>query len=53
LFHKSFDEVIGSDFPYQDLTLQQIGIPSFDVIEVVTPKGLYHVELTGDANLYL
>ena len=53
LFHKSFYEVIGSDFPYQDLTLQQIGIPPFDVIEVVTPKGLYHVELTGDANLYL
>ena len=53
LFHKSFYEVIGSDFSYQDLTLQQIGIPSFDVIEVVTPKGLYHVELTGDANLYL
>ncbi len=53
LFHKSFYEVISADFPYQELTLQQIGIPLFDVLEVVTPKGLFHVELTGDANLYL
>jgi len=53
LFHKSFYEVIDDDFPYKHLTLQQIGIPKFDVLEVVTDKGLYHVELTGDSELYL
>ena len=53
LFHKSFHENIGTDFPYQDLTLQQIGIPPFDVIEVSTDKGVYHVELTEDATKQL
>lgn len=53
LFHKSFFENIGSDFPYMDLTLQQIGIPQFDVIQVETEKGQFFVELTGDAHLYL
>ena len=53
LFHKSFFENIGADFPYKGLTLQQIGIPQFDVIQVATEKGQYFVELTGDANLFL
>ena len=53
LFHKSFFENIDSYFPYQELTLQQIGIPPFDVIQVATKKGLFYVELTGDASLYL
>lgn len=53
LFHKSFYEVITDDFPYKHFTLQQIGIPMFDVLEVVTDKGLYHVELTGDSHLYM
>ena len=53
LFHKSFFENIDSDFPYKDLTLQQIGIPLFDVIQVATEKGLFFVELTGDAILFL
>lgn len=53
IFHKSFYENIDADFPYQDLTLQQIGIPLFDVIQVSTDKGLYFVELSGDSQLYL
>jgi adenylyltransferase/sulfurtransferase len=53
LFHKSFYEVIDKNFPYLDMTLQQIGIPPFDVIEVVTSKKLYHIELTRDSELYL
>lgn len=52
LFHKSFHENISKDFPYQELTLQQIGIPPFDVIEVSTDKGVYHVELSADATCY-
>lgn len=49
LFHKHFYENIDKTFPYKDLTLQQIGIPLFDVMEVSTDKGVYHVELTADA----
>lgn len=53
LFHKSFYENIDEDFPYQDLTLQQVGIPLFDVIQVSTDKGQYFVELSGDADLFV
>ena len=52
LIHKHFFENIDDRFPYQDLTLQQIGIPPFDVIEVSTDKGLVHLELTGDASMF-
>jgi adenylyltransferase/sulfurtransferase len=52
LFHKNYYENIDEQFPYPDLTLQQIGIPLYDVIEVTTEKGVYHVELTDDAQLY-
>ena len=51
-FHKSFFENIDAEFPYQDLTLQQIGIPLFDVLQVSTEKGLFHVELGADASLF-
>ena len=50
-FHKSFFENIDTEFPYQDLTLQQIGIPLFDVLQVSTEKGLFHIELGADASL--
>lgn len=53
LFHKSFHENIDATFPYKELTLQQIGIPPFDVLKVSTEKGLYYVELSGDAQLFL
>ena len=53
LFRKSFYENIDADFPYQELTLQEIGIPPFDVIQVATEKGLFFVELTGDSQLYI
>lgn len=52
LFHKNFYENIDKSFPYQELTLQQIGIPLYDVVEVSTEKGVFHVELTGDAHIY-
>lgn len=48
LFHKSFYENIDSEFPYQDLTLQEIGIPPFDVVQVSTDKGMFYVELSAD-----
>ena len=52
-FFKSFFENIDSEFPYQDLSLQQIGIPFYDVLQVTTEKGLYYVELSADKNLYI
>lgn len=49
LIHKHFYENIDDRFPYQHLTLQQIGIPPYDVLEVTTDQGLAHIELTADA----
>ena len=52
-FFQNFYDTIDEKFPYQDLTLQKIGIPPYDVLQVSTDKGIYYVELTGDARLYL
>ena len=45
-------ENIDEKFPYQRLTLREIGIPYFDVIEVTTEKGVSHIELGGDEKRY-
>ena len=52
LFHKNFFENIDESFPYQELTLRQIGIPAFDIVQVSTEKGISYVELTADKSLY-
>lgn len=52
LFHKSFYENLDEYFPYKDLTLQAVGIPAYDVLQVATPKGQFFIELSGDAELY-
>lgn len=48
LIHKHFYENIGNSFPYQSMTLQQIGIPAYDVLQVSTEKGVFFVELSAD-----
>jgi len=48
LIHKHFYENIDRSFPYQSMTLQQIGIPVFDVLQVSTEKGVFFVELSAD-----
>ena len=53
LFLKSFFVNIDSEFPYQHLTLEQIGIPPFDIIQVTTEKGISYIEITADKQLYL
>jgi len=53
LFHKNFYENIGSDFPYKDMTLQAIGIPPFDVVQVSTDKGMRYVELSADRDMFI
>ena len=45
-------ENIDEKFPYKRLTLREIGIPYYDVIEVSTEKDTYHVELTADEHRY-
>ena len=52
LFHKCFIENIGEDFPYLDMSLKEVGIPYYDVMQVSTDKGQYFVELTKDASIY-
>ena len=48
LYQHAFEN-IDEEFPYPHLTLKQIGIPLFDVIQVATEKGYAYVELSGDA----
>lgn len=45
---QDFIENIGDDFPFKHLTLNQIGIPYYDVIQVSTARGISYVELTKD-----
>lgn len=52
LFHKKFYENIDSAFPFLNLTLNQIGIPYYDIIKVSTDKGVVCVELTGDKDRF-
>lgn len=53
VFQKLYDENIDADFPYQELTLEEIGIPLFDVLQISCEKGMFYVELTGDASHFL
>jgi adenylyltransferase/sulfurtransferase len=48
LIHKHFYENIDNSFPYQSMTLQQIGIPAYDVLQVSTENGVFFVELSAD-----
>lgn len=52
LFHKSFVENIDDTFPYGEMTLEQIGIPLYDIIQVSTDKGLFYVELSKDSEYF-
>lgn len=52
LFHKKFHENIDQYFPFQNLTLRQIGIPYFDIIKISTEKGEFFIELNADKARY-
>lgn len=45
-------ENIDDSFPYKDLTLHQIGIPYWDILQVSTDKGMFFVEMSADKNYY-
>lgn len=49
---QEFVEDIGDDFPHQNLSLNQIGVPFYDIIQVTTSRGISYVELSGDEELY-
>ena len=51
LYQNAFEN-IDEEFPYPDLTLKQIGIPYFDVLQVTTEKGYAYVELSKDKEHY-
>lgn len=52
LFHKCFIENVDEYFPYMEMSLKEIGIPLFDILQVSTNKGQFFVELSADANYY-
>lgn len=52
IFHKCFYENIDCSFPYMDLSLAEIGIPLYDIIQVSTEKGVNYVELSNDARYF-
>lgn len=52
LFHKCFIENIDDYFPYMEMSLKEIGIPLFDILQVSTNKGQFFVELSADATIY-
>lgn len=52
LFHKCFIENIDEYFPYMEMSLKEIGIPLFDILQVSTNNGQFFVELSADANYY-
>ena len=41
---------IGTDFPYQELTLEQIGIPHEDVLYVQTDHGIFYIGMRSDTD---
>ena len=45
-------KVIDNNFRFKDLTLKSIGIPAWDIIEVDTPAGIRHIELSNDEKLF-
>ncbi len=41
-------DYITKDFPFKELTLNQIGFPLLDILKIETENGIYFAELTGD-----
>jgi molybdopterin/thiamine biosynthesis adenylyltransferase len=45
-------ENLTEQFPYPEMTLQQIGIPYYDVLQVTTEKGYFYTELSADESRF-
>ena len=46
-------ENIDEEFPYSQLTLREIGIPYYDILQITTESGCFYVELTKDEGKFL
>jgi len=51
LYQHTYED-IDEEFPYQELTLKEIGIPYLDVLQITTEKGYAYVELSADIKRY-
>lgn len=51
LYQNSYEN-IDDEFPYPELTLNRIGIPYWDVLQVATDKGYAYVELSADSERF-
>ncbi|MFV0538280.1 MAG: ThiF family adenylyltransferase [Dysgonomonas sp.] len=51
LYQNAFEN-IDDEFPYPELRLREIGIPYWDVLQVVADKSYAYVELTADRNRF-
>ena len=51
-FYQNSFENMDDAFPYQHLSLKQVGIPRFDIMQVSTERGIYYVELSYDKKYY-
>lgn len=47
IYQKEY-KVIDKDFKFKNLSLRAIGIPALDILEVETPVGIKHIELSDD-----
>lgn len=52
LFHKDIIENIDTSFPFQEMSLLEVGIPYYDVLQISSDRGQFYIELTGDAPVY-
>ena len=50
--NQSTYENIDATFPYKKLTLNQIGFPYWDILQVSTEKGVYFLEMSADKHYY-
>ena len=51
-FYQNSFENIDESFPYPELTLKEVGIPYFDVVQATTEDGIFYVELSQDKEKY-
>ncbi|MDL2296409.1 ThiF family adenylyltransferase [Bacteroidales bacterium OttesenSCG-928-B11] len=51
LYQKAYEN-IDFEFPYPELTLRQIGIPDYDILQVSTDSETLYIELSADENIH-
>ena len=50
-YQRAFEN-IDDEFPYPELTLKQIGIPYWDVLQISTENDYFYVEMSADKDKY-